>query len=242
MESPLFLRQGGAGAHEVLVESRLHSRRPVDWTLAEMQEVVRAYQDRFQALWLLPATRYVLLFKNHGREAGASLEHPHSQLLALPVVPERVERKQRLAEGHYADTGECLSCAALAAELQSGGRIVHQDGQFVVFCPFASTYGGETWVMPIRHEVSFAEADNALLQGFAIALGLTLQSLERAFGDLAFNYALHSPGPVTLGRERHHWYLQVIPRLGKFAAVELAAGAYVNNWPPEETAARLRRA
>ena len=147
-DRPPFVALPGEGRHEVLVETPEHNRFPSTRNDEEMLLMIQAYQERYRALLALPSTQYVLIFKNHGEEAGTSLEHPHSQIIAAPVIPERVRRSGEIARNHYDQTGQCLNCRSADEEIRAGSRIVYQDQKFVVFHPFAAAHAAETWILP----------------------------------------------------------------------------------------------
>ncbi len=241
-EGPLFVAVPGEGAHEVIVETPLHNRFPADWDEEEMARVVEAYQQRCIELLARPSTEYVLVFKNHGEAAGTSLEHPHSQIVAAPVVPQDVRLRAEIAEEHFRSTGRCLLCRLAEDELRAGTRIVHRDDRFVVFHPFAAARPAETWIVPLEHQPAFERAPEQTASAFGSVLGRALRGLRAAFGDPDFNYAIHSAPKAEADRPFHHWYLQLMPRLTRAAGFELGSGIYINVSPPEETAERMRRA
>lgn len=239
-EGPLFVAVSGEGAHEVLVETPLHNRFPAARDEGEMALLVQAYQERYLALMARPSTRYLLVFKNQGEEAGTSIEHPHSQIIALPVVPAMVQRRCEIASEHYDRTGQCLYCEMAEGELRLGDRVVYGDHQFVVFHPFAAARPAETWILPLEHQSSFGQVREGSLGAFAAVLARTLRQLSRGFGDPDFNYAIHSAPRGEEGKPYYHWHLQLIPRLTKAAGFELGSGIYINIASPEETAEVMR--
>ncbi len=239
---PLLKALPGIGAHDVIVESPSHNRFPADRTDDEMLTVLEAYRRRCMELAAQPSTAYVLAFKNHGEEAGTSLVHPHSQVIAAPLIPEDTRRSRQIARRHHARTGECLLCAVAEAEVNDGTRVVAQDERFVVFHPFASSRPAETWLVPLQHEPAFHQSNDDVLRAAAAALRRTLAQLRAGFGDPDFNYAIHSTADVGDDRASLHWYLQLLPRLTKAAGFELGSGIYINVAPPEETAATMRSA
>jgi UDPglucose--hexose-1-phosphate uridylyltransferase len=241
-QGSLFVAVSGEGVHEVLVETPLHNRFPADRDEGEMVLMARAYQERYMALKSHRSTRYVLIFKNQGEDAGTSLEHPHSQVIAAPVVPERVRRRCEIANEHYDRTGRCLYCDVVSEELKLGSRIVHHDNRFVVFHPFAAARLAETWIVPLEHRPSFGQVDEQGLRAFASVLGRTLRQLSMGFGDPDFNYAVHSAPKDEEDRPYYHWHLQLMPRLTKAAGLELGSGIYVNVASPKDTAQAMRRA
>ena len=241
-DGPLFIAEPGEGAHEVLVETTGHNRLPATRTEEEMLLLVQAYHERYLAMIERPSTRYVLIFKNHGEDAGTSLEHPHSQIIAAPVVPETVRRKCEISGEHYERMGQCLYCRLAEEEIRSEGRVVYCDQQFVAYHPFAAAHTAETWIVPLAHQSSFAQLGRDGLVCFASVLTRTLRQLSTGFSDPDFNYAIHSAPRGDEEKPYSHWYLQIIPHLSKTAGFELGSGIYINTAPPEHTAEIMRRA
>ncbi len=241
-QGPLFTAVRGEGVHEVVVETPVHNRLPAARSTEEMQLIVRAYQERYLALMARPSTQYVLVFKNQGEGAGTSIEHPHSQIIATPVVPDAVWRSGEIAREHHRRTGRCLYCQMAEEEMRIGSRVVWQDDRFVVFHPFAAARPAETWIVPLEHEATFGRADDGTLGGFASVLARTLRQLSDGFGDPDFNYAIHSAPRGEEDRPYWHWHLQLMPRISKAAGFELGSGIYINVAPPEATAEIMRSA
>jgi UDPglucose--hexose-1-phosphate uridylyltransferase len=184
----------------------------------------------------------MLVFKNHGEAAGTSLVHPHSQIIAAPIVPETVRRSHELAKEHQQRSARCLLCDVLAEEIQGGERMVSRDERFAVFHPFAAARRAETWIVPLQHQAVFQELGDDAAEGFARILGRTLAQLSAAFGDPDFNYAIHSAPRPGAHDPYLHWYLQLIPRMTKAAGFELGSGIFINTSPPEVAAAQMRSA
>jgi UDPglucose--hexose-1-phosphate uridylyltransferase len=225
------------GRHEVLVETPLHNRVLADRDETEIGGLLSVYQERYQALRALDGVKYVLVFKNQGAEAGTSLVHPHSQIIAAPVVPERQKRMETIAARHHRRTKRCLYCDMAEQEIQDARRVIYRDELYVVFHPFASTYAAETLIAPLAHAASFASADRAALGRLGSVLLRTLRQLRAAFDDPDYNFAIRSGRP---GVPHYHWHLQLIPRLTRAAGLELASGMYINPLSPEEAANRMR--
>jgi UDPglucose--hexose-1-phosphate uridylyltransferase len=233
----LFQSRAGTGGHEVIVETPIHNQPPADFDDRHLAAVLRAYRERYLNLTARPGVRYVLPFKNQGEQAGISLSHPHSQMLALPAVPEREERRVRIASQYHEQTGRCLYCDVAREELATGERVVLQSEQFAVFQPFFASRPAETWILPKAHQASFSNADD--LDALAAVLGAVLRRLREAFGDPAYNYVIHSAPPGT-AEQSYHWHLRLLPYLARPAGLELGTGMWVNPFPPEETARRMR--
>ncbi|MGE5302683.1 MAG: galactose-1-phosphate uridylyltransferase [Alphaproteobacteria bacterium] len=236
----IYREMKGTGAHEVIVESPEHNQTLARMPESQIVNVLRAYQRRYLALREEPWAKLILIFRNHGESAGTSLEHPHSQIIATPVVPKDIRRKYEVATTYYDDTGRCLYCDVLKEERALGERLIIDTDRFVVFHPFASKFPFETWIGPKRHQPSFGNLPEEDFPELAHVLKLTLESLHKALGEPDYNYVIHS-APVEDERKSYYlWHIQIIPRLTKVAGFELGSGMSINTALPEETAKFMR--
>lgn len=232
--------QAGYGAHEVIVESPEHDSELSSHPVEQTKSIIRALRDRFSDLRGDKALRYIQIFKNHGAIAGASLEHPHFQLIATPVIPSAIAKELEGSLAHYERTGECIYCNLIQREYLDGERLVDSNSEFVAFCPYSSRSPFETWILPREHHSDF----DALSENQVDALARLLKEVfGRILGSLdnpPFNLVLHT-APVDLeAAEYYHWHLEVIPRLTIFAGFELGTGIYINPTPPETAAQFLK--
>lgn len=245
-------RVNGIGAHEVIVESPTHDLPLAAQPTAHIQLVLQAYRERLRDLMNDTRLRYILIFKNHGAAAGASLHHSHSQLIATPVTPRTVAMELQTAREHFHLKERCLFCDLTYQELAQGERIVFADEHFVTFCPYASRFAYEMTLLPRRHAHDFSESNDELLGHLARHLKQVLTRMNYALGDPAYNFVLHT-APNTRGKvtrqgywgtlpDDWHWHLEILPRLTKVAGFEWGTGFYINPTPPEEAAAHLRNA
>jgi len=240
--SALFATMPGSGAHEVIIECSEHGSELADRDRGQARLMLEAYRARYRALIDAPGIAFVSVFKNQGRTAGASLEHPHSQILALPVTPAAVRRRSDIAAAHRERTGRCLMCDVMAEELNDGRRVVRDETGFVTFVPHAPEFPGEMWVVPKAHAPSFATLPDGDLDGMAEALIDATRRLRGRLGGPDFNYAIHSPASAEQAAPHQHWYVQTSPRTTTLAGVELATGLRINPESPEEIATRLKGA
>ncbi len=236
----LYDRVGGFGAHEVIVENPDHQRELADLSDEEAELVVRAYRDRCRDLRKDTRIKYILLFKNYGREAGASMEHPHSQLIALPIVPSRVQGEIKGADKHSQCTERCLFCDMLKQEEKKPKLLVCSKDGFAAMEPFAARFPFETWIMPTKHASSFDSLSDAQLKPLACMLKEVLSRLKRALGDPSYNFMIHTLPLTDKESESFHWHIEIIPHLTRVAGFELGSGFYLNPTPPELAAERLR--
>jgi len=225
------------GIHEIIVETPEHNRHPGQFSAAEMNLVLKAYLSRFQALEQKGNLRCVSLFKNHGRRAGASLEHPHSQLLALPFMPPTPAKEIEGARRYYESHGECPFCSLLA-----GGagreRLILENRDFVALMPYAARFPWETWVLPKKHRSSFQHIDEPEQLQLAALLPKLLNLFDTRLEDPPYNYYLHTNPLNVKDTPYYHWHLELIPRLVTPAGFEQSSGMHINTVPPE-TAARF---
>ena len=239
---PGFLAMGGHGHHEVVIESPLHAWDIATGDVAEVHDVVHAFRSRYRALSRAGDIAVIVIFRNHGPGSGTSLAHPHSQIVAAPVVPPFVRQRFNVARQHFDDFGTCLYVEIVERELAQGHRVVLKHGSIVAFQPFAATAAFETWVMPRFHQASFGDADDELLDELAAVLRTVLAGLRRALDDPPYNLVVHSAPPGEEGSGYFSWHLQIVPRVSTPAGFELGTGVPVNPSRPEETATLLKEA
>jgi len=230
----------GIGAHEVVIETPDHHLNPATYPQEQMVAVIHAYRDRMLDLLRDGRFRYVMAFKNHGAPAGATLEHSHSQIIALPVVPVRVSWVTEGSEKYFDYRGRCIYCDILAQELDDGRRVVVQNHHFVALAPFASRFPFEISIVPRRHEAFFWGLGQDQAAGLAEILQDVLRRYRLALRDPPYNYIIHTAPPGYPTPDRYHWQVEVIPKLTEAAGFEWGSGFFINPMPPEEAAARLR--
>ncbi|WP_432821794.1 galactose-1-phosphate uridylyltransferase [Trichloromonas sp.] len=242
----------GIGAHEVIIETPDHERNLADLTAAEISDVLKAYRARLLDLRKDSRFRYILIFKNHGIEAGANIPHSHSQVIAVPVTPTVVASKLSVCREYYERKERCLICDLIEQERHDGRGIVRDDGDFVVFAPFASCYPFELRIAPLRHGHDFGLMDDAGLARLAETLKDTLLRLRSVLRDPPYNFVLHNAPPMHLRLGKpgywsslpydYHWHIELVPRLTRIAGFEWGTGFYMNPTPPEDAARFLREA
>ncbi len=236
----LYDLMNGIGAHEVVIETPDHDRAMADLEPHQIEEVLWAYRDRVLDLARDDRFRYVIIFKNHGVEAGASLEHPHSQLIALPIAPLSVQQELRGARDYYDLKERCIFCDIVSQEAQDRRRVILENDSFIVSCPFAARFPFEMVMIPKVHSSHFELATGAEYRALAQSLKASLGALKAALGDPPFNYIIHS-APLREPESKHyHWHLEITPALTKVAGFEVGTGFYINPVPPENAAAHLR--
>jgi len=230
----------GVGIHEVIVETPDHARTTALLSHSEVIAILRCHRDRFREVSTDPRVAHVTIFKNHGVEAGTSLEHPHSQLIGAPVISSQVRQRVYEALRHFDEFGECIFCAVMQEELGEATRIVLASEHFVVMEPFASPGPFSTYIYPRRHMASFGDINDAELVDMASVLRVVLAKLYVGLADPDYNYSIRTAPAEAAGVKYYHWYLSVIPRLTRVAGFELGSGLFINPVLPEQAAEFLR--
>ncbi len=238
----MYDKMSGIGAHEVIIESPNHSATLPDLPERQIEEVLWASKERINDLKRDIRFRYIILFKNYGEAAGASLEHGHLQLIALPVIPKRVKEEVDGAKLFYDLKERCIFCDILRQESATGARLVLETDRFVALEPYAPRFPFETWILPKRHESHYEDADAPTLQNLAWVLRSTLRKIDKTLERPAYNLMVHSAPLQDPDLPYYHWHLEIIPRLTKVAGFEWGTGFYINPTPPEESARFLREA
>ncbi|MBI2854419.1 MAG: galactose-1-phosphate uridylyltransferase [Chloroflexi bacterium] len=239
-EDSLFRSMDGFGVHEVIVESPLHNVSIATMGYSDVELVLHAYRERFNALKVNPNLKYITIFKNYGETAGTSLVHPHSQLIATPVASHEAKRKRDTSAIFEDDTGSCLYCHLIHTELMMRKRIVEVTDDFVVFHPFASRSPFETWIAPILHQPSFALAPEDKIPALARVLRDTLKAIATVLKDPDYNLVLHTSPTDDEYDHYYDWHIRIIPRLTTVAGFEMGSGIYISTALPENTAAFMR--
>jgi UDPglucose--hexose-1-phosphate uridylyltransferase len=231
------------GAHEVVIETPEHDRDFADLPVEHIEQILNAYRERAMDLHRDKRLRYVLIFKNHGARAGATLEHTHTQLIATPIVPKILQEELDGARRYFELKERCVFCDIIQQETgeNDGRRVVSTSERFVVVEPFAPRFPFETWILPRQHDSSFPVlTDIGELKDLAVTLKDTLQRLNRALDRPPFNFVIHT-APVSDGEvEYYHWHLEITPTLTRVAGFEIGSGFHINPTPPEDAAQYLR--
>ena len=235
----LFETREGLGAHEVIIETPLHDQPLHTLDADHLWRVLWAWRTRLQDLKRDSRFASAVIFKNHGRAAGARLDHSHSQLVAFPIVPAVLADKVRGGSSHHQKTGRCIFCDVVAAELADGRRIICDNAIFA-FAPFASRVPFETWLMPRDHAPRFEETADSALEMLASGLRSVLAGIDWALERPAYNLVLQT-GPLTGEADTSfHWHLEILPRVTRYSGLEWGSGMHRNPVAPEAAAAMLR--
>jgi UDPglucose--hexose-1-phosphate uridylyltransferase len=238
----MYDMMNGIGAHEVVIETPDHDALWSTLSQSNMEEVLWAFKERIEDLKKDPRFRYILIFKNEGDAAGASLEHPHTQLIALPIVPKRVAEELEGSKAHYNYKERCIFCDILYQEQMVKERVIIENKSFIAIAPFASRFPFETWVLPKVHISHYENSEKVGFDYLASILREIIQRMDAVLHHPPYNLIVHTAPVTAHSLEYYHWHIEIIPKLTKVAGFEWGTGFYINPTPPEEAASYLREA
>ncbi|MDI6780576.1 MAG: galactose-1-phosphate uridylyltransferase [bacterium] len=237
----IYDQMQGIGAHEVIIDSPDHSASIADMNESHVEKILHAYRDRIIDLQLDKRFKYVLVFKNYHSIAGASLDHPHSQLIATPIIPKRVKEELKGCLEFYKYKERCLFCDIIREEKRSQLRIVTENDHFLSFTPYASRFPYEICIIPKVHCGDFGNIKDEETYSLAKILKEIMKRLQVLLDDPPYNYVIHTtPFHFPANIRDYHWHIEIIPRIIRLAGFEWGTGFYMNPVPPEEAARELR--
>lgn len=236
------------GAHEVIIETPDHNREIKDQTIDEISDVIRVLQQRVEDLHRDERFRYTLIFKNKGKNAGASLAHPHHQIIGLPITAKRVREELKGSQAYFKLKERCIFCDLIEQEKSWGERIIYENDDFVSFCPYASRFPFESWILPKEHSIDFySQKAKEKVGSLADMLKKILVKYNKILKNPEYNYIVHS-APNRFPRSGYwhtieqdfHWHIELFPKLTMVAGFEWGSGFYINPMAPEIAAKYLR--
>ncbi len=243
----LYDKMNGVGAHEVVIENPDHYKDLDARTVEENFPIYRAYRERIIDLSRDERFEYILVFRNYGTRAGASLAHPHSQIIATPIIPKRVVEELHGTQQHYRLKKRCLFCDIIDQEQMQEDRVVLMSNHFIAISPFASAQPFGIWILPTRHQADYTQTSDDELRDLAGVMGRLVAKYKKTLGDVHYNYVIHTtPSEHALeqdfpyGHAHYHWHIEMFPRLTKTAGFEWGTGFYINPTTPEDAARYLR--
>jgi UDPglucose--hexose-1-phosphate uridylyltransferase len=236
----IYDRMNGIGAHEVVIETERHDVNLFDLPESRFEDVLWAYRERVLDLKKDRRFKSVIIFKNHGAAAGASLHHSHSQVIALPVVPKRVIEEMAGCREYFRFRDRCLLCDIIVQEMEQKVRIVEENSEFLACAPYAPRFPFETWIIPKRHQCAYEMIERDQARSLSAIFRRTLRRLNLALENPPFNFIIHSAAFEERAAEFFHWHIEIMPKLTKVAGFEWGSGFYINPTPPEESAKYLR--
>jgi UDPglucose--hexose-1-phosphate uridylyltransferase len=239
VEEDNFILERATGHHEVIVESPRHDEHPGVARVSQLIHVVDAYIDRLRELSSKPYVKYVSIFRNHGLEAGASLSHAHTQLMAIPIIPKIIDEELKACEHRFKKNKKCVFCEIIEIESRSP-RFIWENKDFTIFAPWASVHPFEFWIFPKKHQCCLLDLSQTEVKSLAEALRVSLGGLNSILSDPPYNFGFHQ---ITNGScDYYHWHLEVYPRLSIWAGFEKSTGIFINVVLPEDAAKHLREA
>lgn len=237
----IYDMSNGIGAHEIIVETPYHSKDIPDLLDHEVENILSMYCQRAIDLAKDKRFKYIMIFRNSGPAAGASLEHPHTQIIALPMVPKNVKEEIVGADNYFGYRERCIFCDIIRQEVQEKDRIISENKHFLAFCPYVSRFPFETWIIPKKHSGYFCHMTPDDIYNLALILKDTLSKVKKVFPNISYNYIIHtSPVNGDGDTESYHWHLELMPKLTRVAGFEWGTGFYVITTPPELAAKYLR--
>lgn len=239
-EGPFYKKMNGVGFHEVVV-TRDHQKSLALLPLDHVIEVINVYQERYLDLMNEPFIKYISIFHNHGEEAGASIIHPHSQIIAAPVIDPDLNRALLMSEKYFKETGKCIYCQINEWDRKDRKRIVFENQGFMVICPFASKAAFELIISPKEHSPYFERISGNGKKYLAEALQVSLRKLYKGLNDPPYNFYLHTAPPNGRNYSFYHWHMTIIPKTATWAGFELSTGIEISTIEPEAAAEFLRK-
>lgn len=236
----IFDKMNGIGAHEVIIESPDHNLTLSTMPLKSVEDALQVFYYRISELKKDRRFKYVLVFKNEGDAAGASLEHTHTQLIALPIVPKLVQEEINNARQYYNYKERCIFCDIIRQEIADKIRVISENENYISLAPFAPRSPFETWILPKTHESRFAPDGQFPL--LAQILQQTLRQIDSVVNLPPYNMMIHISPFGDEVNEYYHWHIEIKPKLTKIAGFEWGSGFYINPTPPEEAAKFMREA
>ncbi len=230
----------GVGAHEVLIETPDHDRDLADLSVDEIVNVIRLAQSRSISLAKDRRFKYIMLFKNYGQSAGTSIEHAHSQIIALPLVPRYVLEELEGSLNYFKFRGRCIYCDIIAQEQQEQERIILDNEAFISFCPYVPRYPFECWILPKEHSSDFCYLSDHDRHQLALTLQDVLKRIKTTLKDPSYNFYLHVPPVNYKESQSYHWHIEIVPQLSRVAGFEWGTGFYIVRTEPGVAAETLR--
>ena len=241
-ENGFYQSMSGLGVHELVIESPDHVTNMAVLSVAQFARIFRAYRARLRALRNDQRWRYLLIYKNHGERAGATFEHIHSQLVALPFVPREAHDEISGVRRHFNASGRCIYCDIIQSQSEAGDRLVLDSERCVALCPFAPRFGYETWIVPKKHAENFEQSSDEDIAALAECLRSVIVKLNGITDNPPFNFVIHTAPSKESAQQRYHWHMEILPQISRAAGFEWGTGVHMNSVAPEDAARSLRDA
>ncbi|MBC8499302.1 MAG: galactose-1-phosphate uridylyltransferase [Candidatus Atribacteria bacterium] len=242
----MLKKMDGLGVHEVIIETPHHQKDFDDLSVDNIVLILKTYRERYLYLSKDKRIKYILIFKNYGIDGGASLEHPHSQLIATPIIPQRIKEELNGGKEYFNHNGRCIFCDYIKQEIESKDRLIRETEKFVVISPFAARFPFEIWILPKYHSAYYEKINNDDILSLARIMKETLFKIKKKLNNPSYNFVIHTATSKEFSAreqdldKKYHWHIEIIPRLTKIAGFEWGTGFYINTTSPEEAARILR--
>jgi len=238
----LYQAMNGLGVHELIIESPDHVTNMAALSVDQFAHILVAYRSRLRASRNDRRWRYFLVYKNHGERAGATFEHIHSQLVALPFVPREAHDEIEGVRRHFEASGRCIYCDIIRSDGEPTGRLVLSSERSVALCPFAPRFGYETWILPRNHAGRFEQISDEDIAALAECLRSVIVKLNGITDNPPFNLLIHTAPDEESADQRYHWHMEILPQITRAAGFEWGTGVHMNSVAPEDAARSLRDA
>ncbi len=238
--NPLKVCCYARGTAEVIIESPHHTLNTALYPLQQLELLLRAYKERYIELSKEPSIQYVAMFKNNGSQAGASIPHPHSQIIATPIIPSVIQNEIHGAGAYFKKNKRCIYCDMVESELKDTSRIIYENDEFISFAPYASRSPFETWIMPKFHSDSYHRLTDKQLKSLSEIWKAVLYKIYMGLNNPPYNYFIHTSPVRKNTKNFYHWHMELIPKMTIAAGFELGTGMYINIAIPEQSAEHLR--
>ncbi|MEK7376950.1 MAG: galactose-1-phosphate uridylyltransferase [Candidatus Margulisiibacteriota bacterium] len=235
-----FKHMDGIGSHEVIIETPDHDLHIATMDQKQAEEIFLAYRQRYIFLSKNFNFETITIFRNHGKSAGTSIKHPHSQIIAAPVTPTHVRHRLEEAMRYFDDEGQCVYCDMISKEKEVSERIVLETDNFICFEPYAARSPFETYILPKNHQACFKDISKDESKEFAYIARNTLIKIHKSLNNPDYNYLISSSPPQEANEEYYHWHMKIVPKVSAVAGFELGSGIFINTVIPEEAAKFLK--
>lgn len=235
-----YRRINGVGFHEVVV-TRDHKKQIAQFLKDEVRNVIDAYHERYLDLMNEKLVSYISIFHNHGKEAGASLSHPHSQIIAMPLIDPDLRRSLQGSYEYHKKHRRCVHCVMLEYDRKDGRRIIFENKDFIAVAPFASRIAFEVRIYPRKHRAYFERITDSEKDCLAECLKEGLSRLYKALDDPAYNFFIHTAPCDGRNYDHYHWHVEILPKTSTWAGFELGTGIEISTIEPETAAEFLRK-
>jgi UDPglucose--hexose-1-phosphate uridylyltransferase len=236
----IYDMMNGVGAHEVIIETPDKEKNLSTLDIPAIQSVFRVFKERILDLKRDVRLKYVMIFKNQGYAAGATLRHSHSQLIATPIIPKLVLEELEGSKTYFNLKERCIFCDIIRQELKEDCRVVYDEDYFIAIAPFAARSPFETWILPKEHFSNFEMIDDNRLRHLSFAFKTVMQKLNLSLQNPPYNFVLHTAPMQEAPVKHYHWHIEIMPKLTRFAGFEWGTGFYINPTSPEEAAQFLK--